>query len=567
MKKLHSFLFGLMAVTFASAQVNVTFSVDMSNETVAAEGIHIAGDFQGWNPSGTPLSDQGGGIYAVTLSLAAGAYEFKFINGNDWPQEELVPDACRANLSGNTNRRIEVGMMDATYVVCFSNCAACGDYAVLFRVDMSLQAEIAPQGVHVAGEFNGWDAGANELFDADGDGVYTGLYSFDPAVLDNGNLIFKYINGDSFLFPNESISDECGTGTNRLLELTAANTVTPNYCFNQCGTCVAPVPVTFRVDMTNEEVSPNGVHIAGELNSVGVWNPGVDEMLNVGDNVYEITLNLQPGEYEYKFVNGNAWDGADNDNESVPSACATNNNRVVTVVEDELQTITYCYNQCSSECSVNPDPADITFLVNAADIEVSEAGLWLIGNFTDPQWQGGATQMTDVDGDGIYEATLNVSGPAEFQYKFTNGNPFPGGVVDATVEESYDFSLGLCGASNGIGGFNRIHVRSGAVENLDVVCYNSCVDCGQNVAEGSASFGLNIYPNPANTVLNLSSKGEQGLAEVVVYDMQGRKVINTSLNLQGSSVEQVNVQSLVDGMYILSVQLNGRFATTTFIKG
>ncbi len=240
---------------------------------------------------------------------------------------------------------------------------------------------------------------------------------------------------------------------------------------------------------------------------------------------------------------------------------------MVTVVEDELQTITYCYNQCSSECSVNPDPADITFFVNAADIEVSETGLWLIGNFTDPQWQGGATQMTDADGDGIYEATLNVSGPAEFQYKFTNGNPFPGGVVDATVEESYDFSLGLCGASNGIGGFNRIHVRTGAVENLDVVCYNSCVDCGQNVTEGSASLGFNIYPNPANTVLNLSSKGEQGLAEVVVYDMQGRKVINTSLNLQESSVEQVNVQSLVDGMYILSVQLNGRFATTTFIKG
>lgn len=567
MKKLYSFLFGLMAVTFASAQVNVTFSVDMSNETVAAEGIHIAGDFQGWNPSGTPLSDQGGGVYAVTLSLAAGAYEFKFINGNDWPQEEAVPDACRANLTGNTNRRIEVGMMDATYAVCYSSCAACGEYAVLFRVDMSLQDEIAPQGVHVAGEFNGWDAGANELFDTDGDGVYTGLYAFDPAALDNGNLIFKFINGDSFLFPNENISDECGTGTNRLLELSSANTVTPNYCFNQCGTCVAPVPVTFRVDMTNEDVSPNGVHIAGELNTVGTWNPGVDVMVSIGDNVYEITLNLQPGEYEYKFINGNAWDGADNDNESVPSACATNNNRVVTAIADEPQTITYCYNQCAAECSVNPDPADITFLVNAGDIEVSESGLWLIGNFTDPQWQGGATQMTDVDGDGIYEATLNVSGPAEFQYKFTNGNPFPGGVVDATVEESYDFSLGLCGASNGIGGFNRIHVRSGAAESLDVVCYNSCVDCGQNVSEATAVFGLNIYPNPANTVLNLSSKGEQGLAEVVVYDMQGRKVINTSLNLLGSSVEQVNVQSLVDGMYILSVQMNGKIATSTFIKG
>jgi hypothetical protein len=567
MKKLYTFLFGLLAVSFASAQVNVTFSVDMTNETVAAEGVHIAGDFQGWSPNSTPLTDDGNGVYSVTLSLEAGAYEFKFINGNDWPQEEAVPDACRANLTGNTNRRIEVGMMDATYAVCFSSCAACGEYAVLFRVDMSLQEEIAPQGVHVAGEFNGWDAGANELFDADGDGVYMGLYAFDPAVLDNGNLIFKYINGDSFLFPNESISDECGTGTNRVLELTAANTVTPNYCFNQCGTCVSPVPVTFRVDMTNEDVSPNGVHIAGELNTVGTWNPGVDEMLPVGNNIYEITLNLQPGEYEYKFVNGNAWDGADNDNESVPSACATNNNRVVTVVADEPQTITYCYNQCASECSVNPEPAAITFLVNTADITVSASGIWLIGNFTDPQWQAGATQMTDTDGDGIYEATLTVSGPAEFQYKYTNGNPFPGGVVDATVEESYDFSIGLCGASNGIGGFNRIYVRSGQPETLGVTCYNSCVDCGQNISESSMAFGLTVYPNPTNNQLNIASDGEQGVAEITVYDMQGRAVLSTSINFVGTSAEQVNVQALVDGLYMVAVRLNGKVATTTFVKG
>lgn len=567
MKKLYTLLFGLLLALFASAQVNVTFSVDMSNEVVAAEGVHIAGDFQEWNPSATPLMDDGSGVYLVTLSLEEGSYEFKFINGNDWPQEETVPDACRANLTGNTNRRVEVGANDVTYAVCYSNCAACGQYAVLFRVDMSLEAEIAPQGVHVAGEFNGWDAGANELFDADGNGVYTGLYTFDPSVLNNGTLIFKYINGDSFLFPNENISDECGIGTNRALELTSANTVTPSYCFNQCGTCVAPVPITFRVDMTNETVSPNGVHIAGELNSVGTWNPGVDEMLSVGDNVYEITLNLQPGEYEYKFVNGNDWSGADNDNESVPSACATNNNRVVVVIADEPQSITYCYNQCASECSVNPDPADITFYVNTADIEVSAEGIWLIGNFTNPQWQGGATQMTDSDGDGIYEATLTVSGPAEFQYKFTNGDPFPGGVVDISVEESYDFSLGLCGASNGLGGFNRIHVRSGAAETMEIVCYNSCVDCGQNVQEANAAMGINVYPNPVHNMLNLIVEGENGAAEVVIYDMQGRRVLNTSISLFDSSVQQIAVDQLVEGMYILSIQMNGKVATSIFVKG
>ncbi len=32
--------------------VDVTFRVDMSEQTVAPEGVHIAGGFQGWNPGG-----------------------------------------------------------------------------------------------------------------------------------------------------------------------------------------------------------------------------------------------------------------------------------------------------------------------------------------------------------------------------------------------------------------------------------------------------------------------------------------------------------------------------------
>ena len=58
MKKFYSFLIASMLVaTSAMAQFDVTFMVDMSNETVDANGVHVAGSFQGWNPSGTPLTD------------------------------------------------------------------------------------------------------------------------------------------------------------------------------------------------------------------------------------------------------------------------------------------------------------------------------------------------------------------------------------------------------------------------------------------------------------------------------------------------------------------------------
>lgn len=565
MKKLYTLLITALAVSALNAQVNVTFSVDMNDEVVSDNGVHVAGSFQGWDPSGTPLTDDGNGVYSVTLSLEAGDYEFKFINGNDWPEEETVPGACQADQSGNTNRKITVGSEDMTYAVCYGSCAACGEYAVLFRVDMSLQEEVAPQGVHVAGNFQGWDPSGSPLAQVDGTDIYQALYTFDPAVLGEEALTFKYINGNDWPFPNENVPAECGDGGgNRLIELTEANTVLPAFCFNTCGSCVPPVAVTLQVDMSNETVSPNGVHVAGAFQN---WQPGDTQMLDDdGDNIYEVVLNIAPGSYEYKFINGNNWDGENNDNESVPASCAVNGNRLLEVVEGEDQTVTFCYNQCTAECLTNPDPANVTFRVNMADEEVSADGVWLLGGFTSPQWQAGANQMLDDDGDGIYEVTLEVSGPAEMQYKFTNGDPYPNGNVDQTVEENYDFSIGLCGAPNGIGGFNRIHQRNGTPEELELVCYNSCVDCGQNVDQLDRDLGLALYPNPADEVLNFSTAEAQGLTELQVLDIQGRVLLSNSYTAVPGAVEQLELSTLPKGMYILQILNDGVITTSRFIK-
>src|SRR3990170_7392101 len=70
--------------------------------------------------------------------------------------------------------------------------------------------------------------------------------------------------------------------------------------------------VTFRVDMAAETISPAGVHIAGSFQSVAGlgnnWDPSSTLVLDPdGDMIYEITVQLPAGTYEYKFINGNAW--------------------------------------------------------------------------------------------------------------------------------------------------------------------------------------------------------------------------------------------------------------------
>ncbi|MEC8663589.1 MAG: hypothetical protein VXY03_06900, partial [Bacteroidota bacterium] len=105
----------------ASAQTTVTLTVDMSNEMVSADGVHVAGSFQGWDPAATPMTDNGDGTWSHTFtSDTAATYQYKFINGNAWGSDEGIPGAC----AFDGNRQIEVdGVMgEASSTVCYNSC-------------------------------------------------------------------------------------------------------------------------------------------------------------------------------------------------------------------------------------------------------------------------------------------------------------------------------------------------------------------------------------------------------------------------------------------------------------
>ena len=213
----------------------------------------------------------------------------------------------------------------------------------------------------------------------------------------------------------------------------------------------------------NITVAGDGMFVSGSLNG---W--AGEPMIDNGDGSWSLTKALEAATYMFKFQNG--VDGYEE--------LTCGGDRSFSFVENDLAfSVTGCFGQCSETCVIDPDPADITFSVDASQIAVDPAGVYLVGSFTSPAWQAGAVLMSDPDGDGVYTVTTNVSGAAELQFKFNNGDPYAEGVANYSGEESADFINQGCGVDNGVGGSNRTHSRSGVSETLTTACFNSCVDC------------------------------------------------------------------------------------------
>jgi hypothetical protein len=72
----------------------------------------------------------------------------------------------------------------------------------------------------------------------------------------------------------------------------------------------------------------------------------------------------------------------------------------------------------------------------------------------------------------------------------------------------------------------------------------------------SEEKSFNIFPNPANDVINISSSGEHNTILVTISDINGRKVFETKPELTTKSVS-VYLPGLTPGNYIISVESDG----------
>lgn len=315
MKKIYMSALGLMIAASAFAQtVKVTFQVDMKNETVASQGLRVAGDYQqdagmanNWTPGDAAAQASNGGsgtVYSLQVTLKANStYQYKFVNFDGSGGWEGPPAACT---NGGGNREIKTGSNDTVIsVVCFNSCGPCP--ATQYKRDVKFMvvdsnASVATHkltSVAFKGSMSGWsdfaayDDGTNGDKTA-GDGVFTAIYnvkegSWEWGATDKGSWIIQ--------------------GPNRTLTMSSNGTVTGDtvYSMAKLG---ALIDLTFNVDMSDTIVNSEGVYVSGNFlafleNPLGNWNKDTIKLDRNGTTkTYSKTVKIYAGNYQFKYYNG-----------------------------------------------------------------------------------------------------------------------------------------------------------------------------------------------------------------------------------------------------------------------
>jgi hypothetical protein len=348
-----------------SGMFAVRFAVDMQKEaTVSANGVHIAGSVQNpaWNPASNNMTNlyNSNKVYEYIAYLAAGAYEFKYVNGNDWNAPsvpENVPSGCQVG----GNRGVTVAAADITLdKVCFGSCIACPaapipTYKLNFIVDMSNSdcdggydsvtvTGAGPKLTSFGSGFKMMEIGTTKLF----------VLAVDS--LDSGEVKFK------FRFHKNGNTNWEG-GSDRIFNLSKEDTIELT-CFGLrvvggCAAKPAPSSITFKVDLTNE--TPGIVYVMGTFQTPN-WQGGALRMNPVSGEpgIFSLTVdNVCPGSFNYKFINGDS--SVTTNEENFPnledSGCVEPSgvggwNRKYTRTSANPVTLYYVFNTCTEGSSV-----------------------------------------------------------------------------------------------------------------------------------------------------------------------------------------------------------------------
>ncbi|MAT38769.1 MAG: hypothetical protein CL946_04115 [Ectothiorhodospiraceae bacterium] len=145
----------------------------------------------------------------------------------------------------------------------------------------------------------------------------------------------------------------------------------------------------------------------------------------------------------------------------------------------------------------------------------------------------------------------------------------PEGGSELTVGEDFAFRTEQAGASS-LAYLNIVDVDGvdGTLEVCNLVIdHNGSVriDAPLGIALGKGNSSFMLFPNPARATLFLSlgeGPGSQGAIEV--YTLQGIKIYQTSQKV--SFPYKVDVSSYTPGIYIVKVELNGKYFTQKLVK-
>ena len=537
-----------------AATVDVSFKVDMNDYPSGFGFVNLSGSLNGWCGDCNQMSDDDGdGVYEITVSLSGeSTYEYKFTLDNWAVQESFNEgDACTSTIDGFTNRSLVVGSDNVNLnAVCFNSCDACTGAApisVTFQVDMSVEGA-NPAGVFIAGSFQGWDAGASQMSDDDGDLIYTYTHT---GILPNTNIQWKYLNGADFSL-EETVPPTCNTGTNRFYDVGEEDVVLDVVCFSSCVACDVEVPqieVTFNVNTANIEVGPNGMYLGGGVFGDAMGHAMADDD---GDGIWTVSVSVDEGlSGHYVFLNspndGGDWDAKEN-LEGLPCGDPNNFNDRFLAAVTEAQTLSTCFGECSEDgsCSAPPEVFhDVTFNCNTATITVGPNGMYLGGGDYFGDAMGHA--MSDDDGDGIYAVTVAVPDGYSGNYVYLN-SPNDGGDWNAKED--------LAGQECADGTWNDRLLPTVTEATILSSCFGQCSTDGScempapsvnvtfqvdmsNYADGFGSVNLNgSFTSWCGACVAMTDDDGDNIYEVTI-ELEGDATYEYKFTLDGWTVQEM----------------------------
>ena len=457
----------------ASSLRAVTFRVDLSNISGFTTPT-VNGTFNGFSGTANPLSDpESDGIWETTINIPDGTYEYKFAYDNWTGQESLVAGSpCTVTNFGFTNRSLTVSADATLPIVCWGSCGNCASALlpknVTFKVDMQNVTGFTT--AYVNGSFNGFCGSCNPMTDANSDGIWETTIQLNQDTFEY-KFTYDGWTGQEDLTPGSSCTSTIGGYTNRSIIVGNADQVLPVVCWGLCTNCAPPTrAVTFSVDM-NGVTGFTQPTVNGTFNG---WSGDANPLTDANsDGIWETTIQLADGSYEYKFAYDN-W--TNSEQLTSGSSCTVTGggftNRSLTVNGAALSLPTVCWASCNA-CSA--PTYDVTFQINMAN-ESSFATPYIAGSFNG--WCANCNELTDPNNDGIYTTTIALQ-QGVYEYK----------VAQLDWVASEQLVAGSSCTVTAFGFTNRSLTVGTAAQTLPVVCYGTCADC---VTEVAVTFQVNM---------------------------------------------------------------------------
>jgi len=320
----------LLSAGMVSA-VPVTFQVNMEVQRTlgafdpAAHTVEVRGAFDGWGPGVTLAQNASNtNVYEGTVDIAGASgsqVEYKFVMN----QAGTAVWEGNVGTGGAANRSVTLTSSAQTLpVVYFNNQAAPpGVVAVTFQVNMGAQASLGnfdrtAHTVEARGAFDNWGAGIT-LSPSETD---TNIFLGTANVTGSAGMVIehKFVINQAGTLVYEGNVGPGGPFGNRVFTLASPpDQVLPVVYFNNLTNVVAPIPVTFRVNMGVQvargafDPASGIVNLAGPFNN---WSTTATLLTNSPTEpyVYQGTVNISGvapgGNVPFKFVaNSGTWEG------------------------------------------------------------------------------------------------------------------------------------------------------------------------------------------------------------------------------------------------------------------